>query len=207
MQRRKGRSPGEPVETDDPHSLTAHIGRHLAWLEARGYAVNGLWTRRADLKEFCGWCAEREVVRPPDLNRIVIDLFQRYISQRPKKDGDPLSATTQCKKLMTIAKYCKWLVRERLIAYDPAAELELPRPGIRLPKAVLTADEAEDVLAVPDVSSVLGLEGSHHSRSLLRDRHSPVGAHPPQPRTCRIQPRRALDPSRQRRQRPLRAAR
>jgi integrase/recombinase XerD len=157
MQRRKGKSPGEPVETADPHSLTAHIGRHLAWLEARGYAVGGLWTRRADLQEFCSWCAEREVIRPPDLNRIVIDLFQRYISQRPKNDGDLLSATTQCKKLMTIAKYCKWLVRERLIAYDPAAELELPRSGIRLPKAVLTAGEAEDVLAVPDVSTVLGL--------------------------------------------------
>jgi integrase/recombinase XerD len=156
-QKRKGRSPAEPVESKDPHSLKAFIGRHLAWLEARGYATDGLWTRRADLKEFCDWCENREVIRPHDLNRIVIDLYQRYISQRLKKNGDLLSATTQCKKLMTIAKYCKWLARERLIANDPAAELELPRPGIRLPKAVLTADEAEDVLAVPDVSTVLGL--------------------------------------------------
>ncbi len=155
--RRKGHSPGEPVATDDPHSLTAHIGRHLAWLEGRGYNSNGLWTRRADLKEFCAWCSEREITRPDHLNRTVIDLYQRFLSYRPKKDGELLSLRTQGKKLMTVAKYCKWLVRERLVAYDPAAELELPRPGVQLPKAVLTAEEAERVLAVPDPSTVIGL--------------------------------------------------
>jgi len=156
-QSRKGRSPGEPVETKDPHSLKAHIGRHLSWLKARGYNDDGLWTRRADLVEFCSWCFERELIMPKDLNRTVIDLYQRFLSYRPKKDGDLLSRQTQAKKLGTIAKYCKWLARERLVAYDPAAELELPRPGVRLPKAVLTAEEAEQVLAVPDVSTVLGL--------------------------------------------------
>ena len=155
--RYKSRSPSEPLEHTDPHSMAAHVGRHLAWLEARGYARDGLWTRRADLREFCDWCAEREVIRPEDLNRTVVDLYQRFLSRRPKRDGSLLSLCTQGKKLMTVAKYCKWLVRERLIAYDPAAELELPRPGVRLPKAVLTAEEAEQILAVPDTSTALGL--------------------------------------------------
>jgi integrase/recombinase XerD len=155
--RYKGRSPAEPLDYEDPHSLAAHVGRHLAWLEARGYARDGLWTRRADIKEFLAWCTERGVVYPEDLNRTVVDLYQRHLSHRPKRDGDLLSLHTQGKKLMTIAKYCKWLVRERLIPVDPSAELELPRPGIRLPKAVLTTEEAEAILAIPDVSTVLGL--------------------------------------------------
>ncbi len=156
-QRRKGHSPAEPVPSDDPHSLTAHIGRHLAWLEGRRYSTPGLWTRRADLVEFCTWCEAREVTQPSHLNRTVIDLYQRHIAHRPKKGGSLLSVSTQSKKLLTVAKYCKWLARERLVAYDPAAELEMPRRAIRLPKAVLTAEEAERVLAVPDASSVLGL--------------------------------------------------
>jgi integrase/recombinase XerD len=156
-QRRRGRSPGQPVDSDDPHSLTAHIGRHLTWLEGRGYSAPGLWTRRADLIQFCSWCADREITRPEDLNRTVIDLYQRYISLKPKHDGNLLSPITQIKKLQAVAKYCKWLVRERLIAYDPASELELPKRGIRLPKAVLTAEEAERVLAVPDSTTLLGL--------------------------------------------------
>ena len=141
----------------DPHSLLALISPHLAWLESRDYSVDGLWTRRADLEEFCSWCSARGVDRPPDLNRTVIDLFQRFISQRPKADGDPLSPQTQGKKLLTIAKYCRWLVRERLILYDPSAELELPRRQIRLPQAVLSIEEIEKILAAPEISTPLGL--------------------------------------------------
>ena len=154
---RKGHSPSEPLEFDDPHSLAAHVGRYLGWLEGRGYSESGLWTRRADLKEFCDWCSEREIRRPTDLNRTVIDLYQRYIFHRPKLSGEPLSLHTQRKKLGVVAKYCKWLARERLVPFDPAAELELPRRGIRLPKAVLTAEEAERVISVPDTTTVLGL--------------------------------------------------
>ena len=157
LRKRKGHSPGEPVETEDSHSLRAHIGPYLSWLEGRGYSTPGLWTRRADLLEFCNWCKEREITRPRELNRTVIDLYQRFLSRRPKRDGNLLSLQTQSKKLFTVAKYCKWLARERLVAYDPAAELEFPRPSLRLPKAVLTAEEAERVLAVPDPTTVLGL--------------------------------------------------
>ena len=32
-----------------------------------------------------------------------------------QKDGELLSPRTQGKKLLTVAKYCKWLVRERLV--------------------------------------------------------------------------------------------
>ena len=155
--KRKGHSPAEPLEFTDPHSIAAHVGRYLGWLEGRGYSESGLWTRRADLKEFCDWCAEREIRHPTELNRTAIDLYQQHIFHRPKADGEPLSLHTQRKKLGVLAKYCKWLARERLVETDPASELELPRRGIRLPKAVLTAEEAESVLAVPDIETVLGL--------------------------------------------------
>jgi len=156
-QRRKGRSPAEPLPHSDPHSLSAHVGRHIAWLLARGYSEDGLWTRRADLVEMLSWCSERGIERPADLNRTVLDLYQRYISQRPKKDGNPLSPQTQGKKLMAVAKYCRWLARERLVLYDPAADLELPRRQVRLPQAVLTIDEVERILATPDITEPLGL--------------------------------------------------
>ena len=166
--RRKGHSPAEPVDSSDPHSLLAYIGPHLAWLKARGWGEEGLWTRRADLVELCRWCEERDVERPQDLSRVVLDLYQRYISQRPKADGSPLSPQTQGKKLMAVVKYCRWLVRERLLAVDPAAELEMPRRQLRLPRAVLTLEEVERILAVPDVSTPVGLR----NRALLETLYS-----------------------------------
>ena len=71
------------------------------------------------------------------------DLYQRYLSQRPKADGSCLSPQTQGKKLMAVARFCRWMVRERILAVDPSAELEMPRRQLRLPKAVLTLEEVE----------------------------------------------------------------
>jgi hypothetical protein len=120
---------------------------------------------------------------------------QRHLSHRPKRDGDLLSLHTQGKKLMTIAKYCKWLVRERLLPVDPAAELELPRPGIRLPKAVLTTEEAEAILAIPDVSTVLGLRDRAMLEVFYATWDPPLRTRPIEPRARRTQPRRALGPA------------
>ena len=51
----------------------------------------------------------------------------------------------------------KWLAREDHILSNPASELELPRPEKRLPALMLTAEEAEAIMAMPDVATPPGL--------------------------------------------------
>ena len=50
-----------------------------------------------------------------------------------------------------------WATRRGILASDPAVLLELPRAERRLPDATLTGVEAETVMALPDISTVLGL--------------------------------------------------
>jgi integrase/recombinase XerD len=151
------RLPRKALTFDDPHSLTAQIDRYVYWLAVRGYAETTLATRRKDLADLCTWCEERGITRPPDLNRLVLDLYQKWVARLTRKSGAPLCAHTQAQKLSAVASFCKWLARERLVLYNPAAELELPKKGVRLPQAVLTAGEAEKVLAIPDLTTPLGL--------------------------------------------------
>ena len=141
----------------DPHGLAAQAERHLAWLEVRAYAETTVQSRRRDLDAFAAWCAERGITRPADLSRLVLDLFQKWLAHLPKKDGAPLSVRSQRLKLLAVAGFCRWLAREKLVLYNPAAELELPKAGRRLPHTILTSAEVERVLAVPDVRSPLGL--------------------------------------------------
>jgi integrase/recombinase XerD len=49
------------------------------------------------------------------------------------------------------------MTRERLIEQNPAAEMQLPREEKRLPRHALSREEAEAVLAQPDISTALGL--------------------------------------------------
>jgi len=158
-QRRRGRDKKEPkrLAWTDPHSLAAQVERHLGWLEAKGYAETSVEGRRRDIAAFVTWCSERGVNRPPELTRLVLDLYQRRVARMERRDGAVISPRTQRLKLLAVSGFCKWLARERLVLYNPAAELELPKVGHYLPRTVLSADEAEQVLAVPNVATPLGL--------------------------------------------------
>ncbi len=48
-------------------------------------------------------------------------------------------------------------MRQNYLLYNPASELELSKIGRRLPKATLTAAEAEHVLAQPDTQTMEGI--------------------------------------------------
>lgn len=141
---------------DHRASLGVHVERHLAWLAARGYAETTIESRRRDLTELIQWCAERDIIHPNHLNRTTLDLYQRWLSRRPKPGGGRLARASQAVKLSAVTSFCRWLARERLVLTNPASELELPKRPSRLPKAVLTAEEAEQILAIPDVSTLLG---------------------------------------------------
>jgi len=74
-----------------------------------------------------------------------------------KKNGEPLSFTGQHDRLVPLRVWFKWMARNHHILHNPASELELPRLGIRLPKAVLTASEAEQVMQQTKIHDPLGL--------------------------------------------------
>ena len=65
------------------------------------------------------------------------------------------------------------------LLYNPAADLELPRLEKRLPKAILTAKEAETVLAVPDVGTAPGLRDRAILETLLQHGHAADGTDQP----------------------------
>ena len=59
--------------------------------------------------------------------------------------------------LLAIRGFFRWLTLVQRIPSNPAADVELPRQPVRLPRAVLTVDEVECVLAQPDLRRREGL--------------------------------------------------
>lgn len=147
-----------PRAAEAPRSpLGRDIEQHLSALEAAGYSSHTLRNRRSNLNHFRAWCEERGV---EDAGEISLPLLERYratLFHARQKDGRPLGWGTQAQKLVALKGLAKWLVRTHRLLYNPAAELELPRRTHHLPGAVLTAEEAERVLAQPDVRVPLGL--------------------------------------------------
>jgi integrase/recombinase XerD len=117
----------------------------------------GIRNRETNLRAFVAWCDERGVTRPQEVTRQVIERYQRYLFLYRQKNGEPLTGRSQQIKLAPLRVWFRWLVRNHRILSNPAADMEMPRVEKRLPKHTLSADEAERVLNVPDVTGALGV--------------------------------------------------
>jgi integrase/recombinase XerD len=126
-------------------------------LRAKNYSDLTIKTHRIYAEYFINWCNDRGITEPIEVTRPILEGYQRYLFHYRQKDGKPLAFTSQSVRLAPLRGWFRWLARQRYILHNPASELELPRREQRLPKAVLTAYEVEQVLSQPDVNDPLGL--------------------------------------------------
>ena len=120
----------------------------LAHLEfERGLSRNTLAAYRTDLLQFGRFLAERgrdaTSAEPDDLSDFLADLAQGDGNGRP-----PCSTATVHRKAACLRSFYRHLRREETIEDDPAARLETPRRGRKLPE-VLSYAEVQRLLAQP----------------------------------------------------------
>ena len=133
------------------------ITAYLASAQAQGYATSTLASRRLHLQQFGAWCATRGLLAAPELTPAVLERYQAWLAERPHGEGASLSRATQANKLTAVRMLLAWATRTKRIVVNPAAELVLPTLPKRLPRAVLSVAEVERIVAMPDVTTLLGL--------------------------------------------------
>jgi integrase/recombinase XerD len=159
----KNHAPGprnRPTQTqlNDPRRelLAALLEKYLQHLAVKGYTESTLRVRRVHVEMFLSWCRRNRIVAPTQVTRTSLESYQRYLFNYRKKDGQPLAVASQRSRLAPLKVWFKWLGYRKYIPQDPAAELELPRVGYKLPN-VMNKDEAEHVLSQPNVGEPLGI--------------------------------------------------
>ena len=146
--------PGDPT---DPYGFHAAVVDWLEWLTAHNYSPVTVLDRSWYLATCITWAELRGIFRPRDVTFPVLESYQRHVGLRRKSDGMPLAWSTQAKSLVPVRAFFAWATRTHRILYNPASELVLARKDHALPKATLTHDEVEQVLAVCDITTPLGL--------------------------------------------------
>jgi len=157
--KRQGRFPYkhfDPAQLHRPGSLQALLARHLQDLEMRNYSPDTVDVRRKTVLQFIDYLAERGVTDAAQVSRAMLERYQQHLFRVRKPNGQPLGISTQCQRLKTVVQFFRWLVRKHLLPSNPAADLDYPRPIKRLPD-VLSPQEAEAVLRVPDTTTAGGL--------------------------------------------------
>ena len=156
---RKGQRRPRPVvgNPDDGYGFHVWMQRYLEALRVKNYAERTVENRESYLGFFIQWCEERSITRPHEVTKPILERYQRHLFHLRKENGKPLSFRAQHSRLVPIRGYFKWLTRQNVLLSNPASELELPRLERRLPRYVLTASEAEQVLCQPRLSELMGL--------------------------------------------------
>jgi len=90
----------------------AYLARFSDWQLVHNYSPKTVETRERALRAFFTWAEMRSLTHPKDVTRPILQRYQR---------------------LTPIRAFFKWLARENHILYNPAGELDMPRPEQRLP--------------------------------------------------------------------------
>jgi integrase/recombinase XerD len=139
------------------HSVYQRIMQFIAWQLERNTKELSLQNRRNRLLQFLAWCDERGLTDLQEISMSILERYQRHLFLYRKKNGEPLGVTTQCDHLIILRSFFKWLTKRHILPSNPAADLEMPKRGERLPKDVLSQQEVETLLAFPDISTPKGL--------------------------------------------------
>ena len=135
---------GDP---DAPGGFRPYLIDFVAHLEARHYSPHTVKNLRIDVGYFIDWCEARSIRQPIEVTRAMLEQYRQYVFHyRRKTDDQPLSFACQGRRLSAVRVFFKWLTRQHHLLYNPASELELPRPEKRLPRHILTVAEIEQVI-------------------------------------------------------------
>ena len=156
---RKGGYEATPdgFDRSDAFTLASLIDEWFRRLEERAYSPRTVEARKWALRTFLHWGEERDLRRPGQVTKPILESYQRWLFHYRKADGKPLGVTTQRARLGAIQNFFTWLCRENRLRANPAADLDLPRkPQKTLPRS-LPIEEIHAILERPDVGDPLGI--------------------------------------------------
>jgi len=138
-------------------SFSARVAQYADWMRTGGYSPASITSRLRDVSYFVRWSSEFGLASPSEVTRPIIESYQRHQSTRLKKDGRPISAVTLVGQMVAVRQFFIWLTRQRLILYNPAADVPMPKRPRALPMYILSTDQADRITSLPDVTTDLGI--------------------------------------------------
>jgi integrase/recombinase XerD len=148
--------------SDDFNDLLFGFREHL---KVKNYSPMSISAYSGHLKRLFDYLDEKEIT---DIKRVTRDLLKDYqlkLTERKDQDGKGYTIATISIKIRAIKRFFEYLEETNQILVNPAEYLKEPfdklRTGsekeTRLPRVVLTEDEARKILDQPNLSTLTGI--------------------------------------------------
>lgn len=155
-------------DASDPEGFYQVSQEFLAWLKIQNYSSFTIALYEKMIRYFAQWCEPRGITRYNQVTKQVIQRYQKYISEYLKPNGKPLCHLSKMSRLTSLKALYHYLSKHNRVLYNPAGDVEVPRPEHRLPKRILNISEVETILSQPKLNTLDGLR----DRALLETLYS-----------------------------------
>lgn len=141
----------------DPRSMAGLLTPFVEWMRVRNLSEFTIHRRVHVLRIFFAWCDVRGIAKPQDVTKPILDRYQRHLYHYRAANGEPLSFRSQHAYLSAVQAFFRFLTRQNYLMHNPAADLDLPRFGRQIPRAILTVAEVEQIMNAPNIETAIGL--------------------------------------------------
>ena len=138
--------------SNDFQDLLIAFVKHM---KVKNYARATLNGYSRYLGQFFHYLRANEITRLTGVTRNTLTSYQRKLMELHSK-GENTIATVSI-KIRAVKRFFEYLESSNLILINPAEHIKEPKKESRLPKAVLTEDEALKILDMPDLATMIGI--------------------------------------------------
>jgi len=133
--------------------------KYLEHLKVQGRSERTLEHVEAHLRFFLQYIEQETKVG--DLSELAhedLSAYQTWLCYAPSEaKGEPLCVNTQHTRMAEVQGFFRYLFKEGLLLFDPAASLDKPKYRTSLPRGILNPPQVLALLKAPDVKTPLGL--------------------------------------------------
>jgi integrase/recombinase XerD len=131
-------------------SLDTHVDQYLNYLVfEKGLSEKTIESYSSDLSRYLDFLKQKKITNIADAETSLI--LKHLIALR--KSG--LGSRSCARHLITLRGFHRFLAQEKIIEFDPAKLIDLPKSGLKLPD-VLSVSEVELLLNIPDTNQPMG---------------------------------------------------
>jgi len=146
---------GNPV-FNEPDWLVLLFERFRQHTELLNYSPRTMKTQRSSLRLFAVFLDELKISDVQTVTSATLMDFQRWLFYRPTWKETMRGVASQNRTLSIVKSFFHFLKVEGYIARDPSEEIEFAREPERLPRNILTPQEARKIIETPDTSTHVG---------------------------------------------------
>ena len=130
--------------------------RYAQHTELLSFSERTIRVQRSALRLLAAFLGEKGVTEIQSVTSTTLADFQRWLYYRPTWRGAIRSASSMNRTLSVIKSFFHFIKQEGYMGRDPSEDLEFAREPQRLPRNILTPQEARKIIEAPDTSCHVG---------------------------------------------------